>query len=83
MNSLLRAFRGKGKQPGRSGSEAAAVSGGPDGHAMSLDLRRNMKTLIIYAESEEPDMQREVAEKLANEAVHPGRQVQIVELGGL
>jgi hypothetical protein len=37
----------------------------------------------VYAESAEVQLQREVAEKLANEAVKPARQVQIVQYGGL
>jgi hypothetical protein len=39
--------------------------------------------MIVYAESADLGLQREVAEKLANEAVKPNRQVQIVEYGGL
>lgn len=46
-------------------------------------LRINLSKLIIYAESADPLLQREVAEKLANEAVNPNRQKQIVEFGGL
>lgn len=46
-------------------------------------LRINLSRLIAYAESADPKLQREVAEKLANEAVKPARQVQIVEYGGL
>ena len=43
----------------------------------------NLSRLIVYAESADPALQREVAERLANEAVKPARQVQIVEYGGL
>jgi hypothetical protein len=39
--------------------------------------------MIVYAESADVRLQREVAEKLANEAVKPSRQKQIVEYGGL
>lgn len=39
--------------------------------------------MIVYAESADVRLQREVAEKLANEAVKPNRQKQIVEYGGL
>ncbi len=39
--------------------------------------------MIVYAESADVTLQREVAEKLANEAVKPARQVQIVQYGGL
>jgi hypothetical protein len=51
--------------------------------AFILSLRLNLVRLIAYAESADVRLQREVAEKLANEAVKPERQVQIVELGGL
>lgn len=50
---------------------------------MIESLRVNLSRLIAYAESADVTLQREVAEKLANEAVKPARQVQIVELGGL
>lgn len=46
-------------------------------------LRVNLSRMIVYAESADLSLQREVAEKLANEAVKPNRQVQIVEYGGL
>ena len=46
-------------------------------------LRVNLSRLIAYATSADVTLQREVAEKLANEAVNPKRQVQIVEYGGL
>jgi hypothetical protein len=46
-------------------------------------LRLHLQRLIMYAQGSDPALQREVAEKLANEAVKPERQVQIVELGGL
>ena len=46
-------------------------------------LRVNLSRLITYAESADVKLQREVAEKLANEAVKSSRQVQIVEYGGL
>jgi hypothetical protein len=46
-------------------------------------LRVNLSRMIVYAESADLGLQREVAEKLANEAVKPNRQVQIVEYGGL
>jgi len=39
--------------------------------------------LVAYAESADVILQQEVAEKLANEAVKPERQRQIVEVGGL
>ena len=46
-------------------------------------MRVNLSRMIIYAESADVGLQREVAEKLANEAVKANRQVQIVEYGGL
>ncbi|KDO29014.1 hypothetical protein SPRG_06069 [Saprolegnia parasitica CBS 223.65] len=46
-------------------------------------LKVNLQRLIAYAKSADASLQREVAEKLANEAVKPDRQVQIVELDGL
>ena len=46
-------------------------------------MQVNLSRLIVYAESADVTLQREVAEKLANEAVKPNRQVQIVEYGGL
>jgi hypothetical protein len=46
-------------------------------------LQINLSRLIAYAESADIQLQREVAEKLANEAVKSARQVQIVEFGGL
>jgi vacuolar protein 8 len=47
------------------------------------EMRINLARLIVYSESADPQLQREVAERLANEAVHADRQVQIVECGGL
>lgn len=46
-------------------------------------LRKNLTRLIVYAESADVKLQRDVAEKLANEAVKDERQAQIVEMGGL
>lgn len=46
-------------------------------------LRINLTRLIAYAESADVKLQREVAERLANEAVKTNRQTQIVEYGGL
>ena len=68
--------------------------GGPQQHSATAEfeslstqnidsLRLHLTRLIIYAEMAAPERQREVAEKLANEAVRPERQVQIVEAGGL
>jgi hypothetical protein len=46
-------------------------------------LQVNLSRLIAYCECADVSLQREVAEKLANEAVKPARQVQIVQYGGL
>jgi hypothetical protein len=46
-------------------------------------LKVNLSRMITYAECADVALQREVAEKLANEAVKADRQVQIVEYGGL
>ncbi len=46
-------------------------------------LRVHLQRLIVYAEGSDPTLQREVAETLANEAVKPERQTEIVDLGGL
>lgn len=45
-------------------------------------LKLQLQRLILYSQGSGA-LQLEVAEKLANEAVKPERQVQIVELGGL
>jgi len=47
------------------------------------DLKLNMTKLIAYAQSADVNLQREVAERLANEAVKADRQQQIVECNGL
>jgi hypothetical protein len=52
-------------------------------NAFIRSLQVNLSRLIAYCESAEVSLQREVAEKLANEAVKPARQVQIVQYGGL
>ncbi|KAF1782494.1 Ankyrin repeat-containing domain [Phytophthora cactorum] len=54
-----------------------------DNDGFTEALRVNLQRLIVYARSADTALQREVAEKLANEAVKPDRQVQIVELDGL
>lgn len=46
-------------------------------------LRTNLSRCIEYAKSSNPELQRQIAEKLANEAVKPHRQEQIVKLDGL
>jgi len=54
-----------------------------DGESFTDALRVNLQRLLIYAKSSDPLLQREVAERLANEAVRADRQAQIVECGGL
>ena len=54
-----------------------------DGSNFSEVLRRNLQRLFLYASSSDVSAQREVAERLANEAVLRERQAQIVEYGGL
>ena len=49
---------------------------------ITKQLRTQLRQLIHYAKGADTSLQR-VAEKLANEAVKPERQVQIVDLGGL
>lgn len=43
-----------------------------DGDSLSDALRTNLTRLITYAKNADPDLQRQVAEKLANEAVKRG-----------
>ena len=45
------------------------------------NLKINLSRMIHYAESADVKLQKEVAEKLANEAVKPSRQEQIVQYG--
>lgn len=54
-----------------------------DSQSFSDTLRLNLQRLLIYAKSSDPILQRDVAERLANEAVSPERQAQIVECGGI
>ena len=49
----------------------------------ATSLRLHLQRLIFYAASADPQLQREVAERLANEAVKSHRQQLIVDLGGL
>ena len=57
--------------------------GGEGGENFSEALRTNLQRLFLYASSSDAGVQREVAERLANEAVLRERQEQIVKLGGL
>ncbi len=54
-----------------------------DDASFTADLRVSLQKLLIIARSSDAATQREVAERLANEAVRPERQAQIVECGGL
>ena len=54
---------------------------GDYGSDFTKALQTQLRQLIHYAKGADATLQREVAEKLANEAVKPGRQEQIVELG--
>ena len=56
---------------------------GDYGSDFTKALQTQLRQLIHYAKGADATLQREVAEKLANEAVKPDRQEQIVELGGL
>ena len=59
-------------------------AGGPlSDDEFSLALRTNLPRLFTYARSLDPKTQMLVAERLANEAVVPRRQGEIVALGGL
>ena len=54
-----------------------------DDEGLTDTLRTHLTRLIAYAESADVSLQQEVAEKLANEAVKPERQQQIVEVSWL
>jgi hypothetical protein len=74
----MRFFKGKKD----SDNSSVSTSSGDD-EGFTESLRINLQRLIVYAQSADVELQREVAERLANEAVKPDRQVQIVELEGL
>lgn len=80
---LKRIFGGRKEQK----SDFEIVSDDEDGGKESDDfineLKMGMTKLIAYAQSADLVLQREVAERLANEAVKSDRQQQIVECGGL
>lgn len=79
---MLRRFFGKKSES--KGSDFIIEDDDDDLESEFLrDMKDNLIRLIAYAESADPTLQREVAERLANEAVMPNRQVQIVESGGL
>ena len=72
------------KEPERKGSDFVIEDDEVvEESAFVSSLRLHLARLIAYAESADVKLQRDVAEKLANEAVKGERQVQIVELGGL
>lgn len=70
----------------KAAKEKAAADGvdvtAHDDSSFTDALRVHLQRLIVYAEGSDPALQREVAEMLANEAVKPERQMEIVELGG-
>jgi hypothetical protein len=73
---------GAGEEDDAHAEVDAAVEADADS-GFTEALRLHLQRLILYAQGSDAGLQREVAEKLANEAVKPERQVQIVELGGL
>lgn len=74
----------KGKKDDKKSDFVIEEDDGDDTESPFIkSMQVNLSRLIVYAESADVTLQREVAEKLANEAVKPNRQVQIVEYGGL
>lgn len=73
---------GKRKEE-KKGSDFVIEEEEDEGDAFVTSLQLNLARLIAYAESADVRLQRDVAEKLANEAVKPERQIQIVSHGGL
>jgi vacuolar protein 8 len=81
---MLKRFFGSGRSETKSDFEIVSddeEEGKGDDFVQSLKI--NMTRLIAYAQSANISLQREVAERLANEAVKAERQQQIVECGGL
>lgn len=68
---------------GTSASKSDTVVAGESAHTFTDDHRLNFQRLMVYAKSSDPSLQKEVAEYLANEAVHTQKQEQIVACGGL
>ena len=68
---------------GTSASKSDTVVAGESAHSFTDDHRLNFQRLMVYAKSSDPSLQKEVAEYLANEAVHAEKQEQIVACGGL
>ncbi|CCI41534.1 unnamed protein product [Albugo candida] len=79
--SLAEEMKAMGNQTTREQKEEFNFDESDEGFTEALQI--NLQRLIAYAKSADTSLQREVAEKLANEAVKPDRQVQIVELCGL
>jgi hypothetical protein len=72
-----------GNKAAKAKAEADGVPLEHDDSSFTEALRVHLSRLIVYAEGSDPILQREVAETLANEAVKPERQTEIVDLGGL
>jgi hypothetical protein len=68
--------------PGGAGG-GGGDNGRADDEAFATSLRTNMQRLILYAKSSDPSLQRDVAERIANEAVVSSRRALIIQLGGL
>ncbi len=66
----------------REGSDTVILDDAEE-ESFVKSLRTNMQRLILYANSADPTLQREVAERLANEAVQSQRRGLIIQLGGL
>jgi hypothetical protein len=73
----------KKKQDKKSDFELEDDEDSQQDSGLVKSLQLHLSRLIAYAESADIILQREVAEKLANEAVKPDRQKEIVEYGGL
>ncbi|KAJ1451483.1 hypothetical protein M885DRAFT_569947 [Pelagophyceae sp. CCMP2097] len=71
------------KGSGRGAKDEDDLTFEDSDQGLSNLMRLHLSRLIAYADSADVSLQREVAEKLANEAVKPERQLQIVSLGGL
>lgn len=99
MEKMMSMFKKTGSQKETKSDFKIEDDDGEEESVFMNSLKVNLSRLIAYAESADTQLQREVvektfspcvlivhnqvAEKLANEAVKPARQVQIVEYGGL
>jgi hypothetical protein len=81
MGSRLSSPRdgGSAYEVGNSSSSSSSL----DAESLTEAMSTNLLRLIAYAEGSVPELQREVAEKLANAAIKTELQRKIVELGGL